>query len=121
MICGRSRADTYPDVDLPLGRNVQIRHHKDLLLLIMQRIKGTQPAVVRVIFDTTTDLLAEIVTKLGRGRKAYALFDIRAMPGALQRRVHRPIPTAHILVDDRPYLPRPGVRRIDRPLIAYLG
>ena len=69
MICGSGGANAYSDVDLPLGRNVQVRHRKDLLLLIVQRIKGTQPPVVRVVFDTTTDLAAEIITSLTAGEK----------------------------------------------------
>ena len=35
MIGGGGGAYTYSDVDFPLGRNVQIRHCEDLLLLIM--------------------------------------------------------------------------------------
>jgi hypothetical protein len=48
------------------------------------------------------------------------LRHVRPMPCAPQSRVYRKIPAANRLVDDRPYLLCPGIRRIDSALIAHL-
>src|ERR1700733_13125124 len=112
----------HPDTDiyLPLGRNIQVGHQEDLLLLIMQRIKRAQAAVVCVVFDTAAYLPVEVVTELHRGRKAHPLFGIGTVPGTFERWVHGPIPAAHVLVDNGSDLPGPGIARIDRSLIANL-
>ena len=67
VICPSRGADTDADVDLPLGRDVQIGDGKDLLLLIVQRIEPTQATVVGVVLDATADHAGEVVAGLYPG------------------------------------------------------
>ena len=61
VIGAGGRAYARSDVDFPFGRDIEVGHYEDLLLLVMERIECSQAAVVCVVFDTATDLGAKVV------------------------------------------------------------
>ena len=87
-------AYAYSDVDFPFGRDIEVGDYEDLLLLVMERIERAQAAVVRVVFDTATDLAVKVVAKFCSGGEAYALFyigpcQVRSNAGFIAQ-YHRP-------------------------------
>lgn len=53
MVGGGGWAQSYAEVDLPLGRNIQVGDGKDLLLLVkIQIIENTQASVASAVFET---------------------------------------------------------------------
>lgn len=72
VVCSRGGSNPDTKIDLPLRRNMQVRHREDLLLLIVERVETSQPAVVCVVFDTAADLPGEVVTHLYGERESDA-------------------------------------------------
>src|SRR5271165_1289817 len=93
VVSGGGRTDTNPDINLPLGRNVEIGDCKDLLLLIVKVVEGADAAVVCVILDAAADGSGQVITEFRRWREAHALLDVGPMPCPLQRRVESEVPT----------------------------
>src|ERR1700723_838410 len=111
VVGGPCGADAYANVDLPKGRDVEIRDDEDLLLLVVHRRNIADGAVVCVPLNAPADDPGEVVADLGARREAKALIDVRAMQGTLERRIDREIPASDAFVDDGAYLPSPGVGR----------
>jgi hypothetical protein len=74
------RAYTHSDVDFPFGRDIEVGHYEDLLLLVMERIECTQAAVVCVVFDAAADLPVKVVAEFDAWGKADSLFYIWTVP-----------------------------------------
>src|SRR5471030_1098445 len=72
-------ADADADVDLPLGRDIEVSDGEDLLLLIVQGIKGAEAAVVRIVLEAAADDGREVVANFGARSETEALFDVRAV------------------------------------------
>jgi hypothetical protein len=53
MIGRRCRAYANSYVDLPLRRYVKVSHGEELLLLVVERVKGADPSIVRIVFEAT--------------------------------------------------------------------
>ena len=120
VIGGGGRADAYAEVDLPLWRNVEIGDGEDLLLLISECVGGGDATVVSVVLDAAADLAGEVEADFDGGGEGYALGDVGAMQGALERRVEGEVPTADGFIDDGTDLPSPGVGRVDGALVTDL-
>src|SRR5579875_1055411 len=86
VIRGCRRSDAGAEVDLPLGRNIQVGNEEDLLLLKVERVGRGDSSVTSIIFGPDTDGTVQVVPDLYRRRKTDALIDIRSMPSALQCR-----------------------------------
>ena len=67
VVGGGGGANAYANVDLPLGRDVEIADEKNLLLLIMKRCDAGDAAVVGVVFDAAANDLVEVVADFGSG------------------------------------------------------
>src|SRR5271156_1674187 len=115
------RADTNTDIDLPLGRNVEIGYGEDLLLLIVKRVEGADAAIICVVFQPAADDRGEVITDFCRRREANPSLGIGTVPSPLQRRIDSEVPTPGRLVNNRTYLPCPCIWRINFSLVADLS
>src|SRR5579871_1625708 len=121
VIGGSRRADAHPDVEFPERRYVEIRHEKELLLLLVKRGNVVERTVVGVVLDPAAHPLREVIADFERRSETPTLMHVRPVQGALEGGIDGEIPAADRLVDDRADLPRPGVGRVGGALKADLG
>ena len=93
VVCTCGLSDSYSDVDLPLGRSIQVGDNEDLLLLVMQCVERAEASIVGIVFDPAAHYAREVITHLGTRRKAQPLLHIgckvRSSAG-LTAKYHRP-------------------------------
>src|ERR1035438_1865228 len=107
VIGGGGGAYADAEVDLPVGREVQIDGGEELLLLIVETGNVGDAAVVGVVLEAAGDLLGEVVADFGCWSEVDTFIDIGAVPGALEGRVDGEVPAARLLIDDGANLPGP--------------
>src|SRR5215470_4882081 len=115
---GHSHADS--EVEFPGGRNVQVYTGEQLLLLVMQRVKARNRTQRAIIFETRADLFGDVIPRLEVRRELKAPLGVGTMDCPIERRVERQVEPPQLLIDDRAYLPGPGVNRILAPLVTDL-
>src|SRR4051794_14367490 len=111
-IRSRRSPDPHTEIDLPVRRDIQIHSGKYHLLLIVKRQDVAEASIIAVILHPAGYHLREVPAQLHPRRKVHPILHAGPVKGALERRVNRPVEPAHLFVDNRPDLPRPGIRRI---------
>jgi hypothetical protein len=61
VIGGRGCANADTEVDLPFGADIEVDAWKDLLLLLVKRVRVAQVAVVGVVLNGPVDLFAALL------------------------------------------------------------
>src|ERR1700722_18009245 len=79
VIGGRGYSHTYPEVDLPIRRNIQIDRRKKLLLLIVEGVEITQTPIVGIVFESARYVFVEVITELRAGSKTNPLRNVLPM------------------------------------------
>lgn len=121
VVGGGGGAEAYAEVDLPFWREVEVSDDEDLLLLVVERVKAAEAAVVGVVLEAGVDLLGEVVTDLCSGCEGDALIDVGAVPGTFEGWVEGEVPATEGLVDDGTEFPGPGIGGVDGALVSDLG
>src|SRR5665213_3954374 len=107
-------AGTKLDVDLA---NLEIRDHKQLLALLLQRQEAADSAEVRVVFEADEAILPEVAGKSNRRRE----IGLATCPGAqVDNRIDDKFPLRVAHADDWPDFESPGGRREPGQFIACL-
>src|SRR6202162_4666349 len=89
-----------------------------LLLADRHKIRGWPHGAV--VLDAAADFLGEVVADLHVRRKNKPVVHAGSMKRFVKSWIERQIPRSDLLIDDRPYLPSPGVRRKFCPLVPNL-
>ncbi len=108
------------EIDLPLGRYVEIDGREDLLLLIVEAGDVGDAAVVGVVFDPARNHLGDVPADFDCRCEVESEVHIRPVEGALERRVDGPVEATFLPIDNRTDLPRPGIPIEEGALIADL-
>src|SRR5438105_9802411 len=67
MIRAAGHAHTYPKIEFPFGREVQVNRRKDLLLLIAERIETRHGTHRAVVLESARNLGRQVITELEIG------------------------------------------------------
>ena len=118
MIRGVGKIDSRPEINLPIRRNIEIDHGKDLLRLLRRGIEICDRPESSVVFDAARDLSREIKTHFHIRRKFPPLARIETVQGPVKRGIEGEIPAPKLLIDDGTKLVIPAVLRKLSPLIA---
>ena len=109
MIAGICHIHAHPKIKFPVGRNIQINRRKNLVRLLIDRIKLRNGSERPVIFEAAGNLLRKIKTHLHVRREFPSPPHIQPMQRAVERRIEIQIPASDFLVDDRPQLVIPAI------------
>ena len=119
MVGGTRKPDTEAKIDLPLRRDIQINGWENLVLLLRNCLEPTHWTDRSVVFQTSGDFRREIVTEFQVRREDNALVHAFAVKRPVECRIQQPIPAANLFIHNRTYFPRPRVKGILPPLVAY--
>src|SRR6185312_6142106 len=120
MVCRAGSAPSHTEVELPIGRNIEVYAGKELLLLVGQRIKASDRPERAIVFKASAHHLGKVVRNFRVRGELKALICIQAMKRFIKGWIEGEVPLARLFVDDRANLPGPCVLRKLRPLIAHL-
>jgi hypothetical protein len=120
MIGAMGHANSYAEVKLPVGIEIQIDGWHNLLLLLANGIEAGNGPVCGIVLKASHNLLGELIANLYPWLEVEPLRDSRPVKASVESGVERQIPWPELLVDDWADFQSPGIRRKNRPLIANL-
>src|SRR5262249_35841369 len=109
----RARREPGPDaeIEFPARPEIDVEHREDQVLLLARRTDVHDLPAVAVVPEARRHAGGDVIADLrGRG-EAEALTRVVALQRLVDGGIERPVPAADLLIDDRPDLPRPRVRR----------
>lgn len=119
-VCTAGHSNSNAEIDLPLRRKIQVDSRKDLLFLLCERVETRNRPESAVVFQAPGDFGREVVTELEIRRKLKTLVDAKPVEGLVEGGIERPVPAAHLFVNNGADFPRPGIRREFPALVANL-
>ena len=96
---GEPKSDA--EIEFPIGRKIEIKRRKKLMLLITGGIKSKDGPERAVVLRSQRDECCHVVTDLDIRRELETLVARRPAQALLQRRIQADIKSSDLLVKDR--------------------